>query len=143
MTSLPKREDVPDPIDMGPRFHAITTTFWNWIFNDVLHDPRGVRREGHWGAEPVAVLAECGGVHYQWSNTGGLSWLTLWTRDGTHRRTRTAVTASTRPPFSLLTRCWFDLCLDANLINEDEWSGVCAQLERFKTWERPEYGDCW
>jgi hypothetical protein len=143
MTILPKREDVPDPIDMDPAFHAITTTFWNWIFNDVLHDPRGVQRESHWGAEPIAGFAACGGIHYAWSEDKGISSLVLRTGDGTHRRTLIALTKAAKPPFSLLTRCWFDLCLDATIINQDEWSGVCAQLERFKIWERPEYGDCW
>lgn len=143
MTALFTRGNVPERLDLEPRFHAITSTFWEWIFTEVLHTPHGVLRESHWDAAPVAFLAALGGVDYRWRTEDGMSSLRLRTGNGAHEQTWIASTASDKPPFSLLTRCWFDLCLDVGIINKDEWSRVCPQLDRFKIWERPEYGDCW
>lgn len=144
MRALGIPQDAPDPIQMPVHLEMMTKAFWNWYYNDILHHPLGVQRTGRWhDVLAVDEIAAQGGLCYQWSRTQELSWLTLWTPDGPHKRTRTAVTDNIRPPFSLLTRCWFDLCQDMDLISKDEWAAAAEQLERFRVWERAEYGECW
>lgn len=143
MQDLGLPSDMPEAIEMPLRLKEVTFPFWNWFHNDIMGHPLGVQRNGDWHAAPdVQALQGFGSLGYQWRSTDGISWLTLWTGSG-HKRTRTAITGKDIPPFSLLTRCWFDLCLDMAIIDERDWEDATAQLERFKVYERREYGQCW
>lgn len=136
--------DAPEAITMPVHLEMMTKPFWNWFYNDIIHHPLGTQRQGRWH-DPITPdeMGARGGLDYQWTLTRELSWLTLCTHNGEYKRTRTALTTNIRPPFSLLTRCWFDLCRDMGLIDDGEWEGAVAQVERFRMWERTEYGDCW
>lgn len=141
MPNLGLPTDMPEPVHMVPHLDRITKPFWNWVYNDILHHPLGVQRHGTWHKETApAEIASFGDLTYQWSYTIALSSLTLATASGA-KRTRTAMTDKPRPPFSLLTRCWFDLCLDLDLIDASDWESATDQLERFQTYEKREYGE--
>jgi hypothetical protein len=144
MQDLGLPPDMPEPILMPPHLDRVTKSFWNWFYNDIAHHPLGIQRQGTWH-ETIAVeeVAAFGGLGYQWSLVHGVSHLTLWTPPGVYKRTRTAVTAEELPPFSLVTRCWFDLCRDMSIIGTYDWETATAQLDRFKRYEARQYGDCW
>lgn len=141
-------ENKPKPLLLPTPIDYPTRKLWNWLYNDVLgptceHNPE-TKRQAHWDGDDVPELTRHGGIDYQWIDTLSISTLHLSTGDRSYRQSHTATTDNPRPPFSMLTGCWFDLCLDMRLIGHDQWRSAVSQLERFKTWEQAnEYGAAW
>lgn len=137
---------TPPPLTMSPPLRELTVPWWVWLYEDVLgscaaHMPDRPLRHAVWTAAAVPALARCGGLCYRWTLHDGISTLTLWTPDGSHTRSRHAATDASEPPFELLMRCWFDLCLDLDLISDTEHARVCGRLEAFDRRQREHDGN--
>jgi len=129
---------------LPPSFAPAGVAFWSWIYNDVFAHPNGpIQRLAHWTNTGIEDIEIHGGLHYCWMANESISTLLLWTDDKAAEAARTAVTASPRPPFSLLSRVWFDLARSLGMVTDAEWEHLCAAAEAMKPSEYSEYGNSW
>jgi hypothetical protein len=132
------------PIVMPPSFAPVGIAFWNWVYNDVFAHPNGpIRRQAHWANTGIEDIDTHGGVHYCWRTNESISVLLLWADDKAAEAVRSATTDVPRPPFSLLSRVWFDLAHRLGMLTDAEWEHLCECAEEMKPAERSEYGDAW
>lgn len=132
------------PIVLPSSFAPAGVAFWTWIYNDVFAHPTGpIRRFAHWPGAGIEAIENHGGLDYSWMVTGSVATLLLQTGDKAAKVARAAVTDSPRPPFSLLSRVWFDLAHGLGMVTDAEWEHLCAAADAMKPSECSEYGNSW
>lgn len=132
-----------EPMLLPTSIREATGRFLNWVYNDVFYSDDGVL---HLAVGDFTALPGFGAylrVFYEWIHVDGGSQLTLGVVGADHQKVTRWADTQELPPFSLLMRCWVDLCHNMGVLSEGDWVDMDDAIDRAREAERPIYGDCW